>query len=73
MERGSRKRSSSGGNEKMERFGGRKEKMEEHCSTGQSPQWAVVPMEEEEVHTNIKRHQKNLNIPKKNRRNVCPA
>jgi len=20
-----------------------------HCSTGQSPQWAVVPMEEEEV------------------------
>ena len=24
------------------------EKMEGHCSTGQSPQWAVVPMEEEE-------------------------
>jgi len=23
-------------------------KMEGHCSTGQSPQWAVVPMEEEE-------------------------
>jgi hypothetical protein len=22
--------------------------MEEHCSTGQSSQWAVVPMEEEE-------------------------
>ena len=22
--------------------------MERHCSTGQSPQWAVVPMEEEE-------------------------
>ena len=22
--------------------------MEEHCSTGQSQQWAVVPMEEEE-------------------------
>jgi len=22
--------------------------MEEHCSTGQSPQWAVVPMKEEE-------------------------
>ena len=22
--------------------------MEEYCSTGQSPQWAVVPMEEEE-------------------------
>ena len=23
-------------------------KMEGHCSTGQTPQWAVVPMEEEE-------------------------
>ena len=22
--------------------------MDGHCSTGQSPQWAVVPMEEEE-------------------------
>jgi len=22
--------------------------MEGHCATGQSPQWAVVPMEEEE-------------------------
>jgi hypothetical protein len=22
--------------------------MEGHCSTGQSPQWAVVPMEKEE-------------------------
>ena len=32
----------------MERVGGRQEKMEGHCSTGQSPQWAVVPMEEEE-------------------------
>ena len=31
----------------MERVGGRQEKMEGHCSTGQSPQWAVVPMEEE--------------------------
>ena len=48
MERGSRKRSSSAGSEKMERGGGRQEKMEGHCSTGQSPQWAVVPMEEEE-------------------------
>jgi len=37
--------SSTSGSEKMERFGGRKEKMEEHCSTGESPQWAVVPME----------------------------
>ena len=48
MERGSRKRSSSAGSEKMDRVGGRKEKMERHCSTGQSPQWAVVQMEEEE-------------------------
>ena len=48
MERGNRKRSSSAGSEKMERVGGRQEKMEGHCSTGQSPQWAVVPMEEEE-------------------------
>ena len=24
------------------------EKMEGHCLTGQSPQWALVPMEEEE-------------------------
>jgi len=23
--------------------------MEGHCSTGQSPQWVVVPMEEEEA------------------------
>ena len=48
MERGSRKRSSSAGREKMDRVGGRKERMEGHCSTGQSPQWAVVPLEEEE-------------------------
>jgi len=48
MERGSRKRSSSAGSEKMERVGGREEKMEGDCSTGQSPQSAVVPMEEEE-------------------------
>ena len=48
MERGSRKRSSSAGSEKMERVGGRQGKMEGYCSTGQSPQWAVVPMEEEE-------------------------
>ena len=32
----------------MERVGGRQEKMEGLCSTGESPQWAVVPMEEEE-------------------------
>jgi len=30
----------------MERVGGRQEKMEGHCSTDQSPQWAVVAMEE---------------------------
>ena len=48
MERGSRKRSSSAGSEKMERVGGRYKKMEGHFSTGQSRQWAVVPMEEEE-------------------------
>ena len=48
MERGSRKISSSAGSEKTERVGGRSEKMEGHCSTGQSPQWAVVSMEEEE-------------------------
>jgi hypothetical protein len=33
----------------MERVGDRwKKKMEGSCSTGQSPQWAVVPVEEEE-------------------------
>ena len=46
MERGSRKRSSRAGSEKMDRVGSRQEKMEGHCSTGQSPQWAVVSMEE---------------------------
>ena len=46
MERRSRKRSSSDGSEKMERVGDRWDKMEEHRLTGQSPQWAVVPMEE---------------------------
>jgi len=48
MKSGTRKRSSSAGSEKMERVGGRQKKMEGHCLTGQSPQWAVVPMEEEE-------------------------
>jgi hypothetical protein len=32
----------------MERVGDRQEKIEGYCSTGQSPQWAVVPVEEEE-------------------------
>jgi len=27
--------------------------MEGHCSTGQSPKWAVVPMEEEEEYVKI--------------------
>jgi len=46
MERGSIERSSSAGSEEMERVGGRWEKMEGQCSTGQSQQWAVVPVEE---------------------------
>jgi len=33
----------------MERVGDRQGKMEGYCSTGQSPQWAAVPIEEEEV------------------------
>ena len=37
----------------MERVGGREEKMEGHCSTGESPQRAVVPMEEEDHHQTI--------------------
>jgi hypothetical protein len=32
----------------MERVGDRYGKMERHCSTGQSPLWAVAPTEEEE-------------------------
>jgi len=50
MERGSRKRSSSAGSEKIERVGGRKKKMEGHFSTDQSPQRVAAPMEEEEIH-----------------------
>ena len=53
MEKGSRKRSSSAGNEKMERVGGRQEKMEGHFSTCQSPQWAVVPVEEEDKNNTV--------------------
>jgi len=34
--------------------------MEGHCSTGQSPQWAVVPMEEEEDVNNA--HTKNCDV-----------
>jgi hypothetical protein len=47
MERGSRKRSSSAKSEKMEKVGDRQEKLRGYCSTSQSPQWTVVPMEEE--------------------------
>jgi hypothetical protein len=53
MEKISRKRSSSGGSEKMERLGERKEKMERYCSTGQCPQRAVAPVVEEEEEENL--------------------
>jgi len=55
MGRRSRKRSSSAGKEKMERVGDRQGKMERYCSTGQSPQWAVAPTEEEEFRENVQR------------------
>ena len=48
MERRSGKRSSSAGSEKMERGADRQGQMERYCSTGQSPQRAVAPTEEEE-------------------------
>jgi hypothetical protein len=32
----------------MERVGDREEKIEGSCLTGQSPQWAVVPVNDEE-------------------------
>jgi hypothetical protein len=38
-------RSSSARSEKMDRVGDRWEKIEVYCSTGQSPQRAVVPVE----------------------------
>jgi hypothetical protein len=47
-ERRSRKRPSSAGSEKMERVGDREGKIDRYCSTGQSPQEAVAPTEEEE-------------------------
>jgi hypothetical protein len=40
----------------MERTGDRWEKMEGSCSTGQSPRWAVVPVEEEELEYTPRRH-----------------
>jgi len=42
------KRSSSFGSEKMERVGDTQGQMERYLSTGQSPQRAVAPKEEEE-------------------------
>jgi hypothetical protein len=48
MVRRSRKRSSSAGSEKMDRVGDRWGKMERYCPTGQNPQRAVAPTEEEE-------------------------
>ena len=51
MERRIGKRSSSVGSEKMERVGDRQGQMERYCSTGQSPQRAVAPMEGEEFKT----------------------
>ena len=52
----------------MERVGGRQEKMEGHCSTGQSPQWAVVPMEEKEEEEEKKKEQKE----EEEEYHVCP-
>jgi hypothetical protein len=49
MERRSGNRSSSIGNEKMDRVGDRQGQMERYCSTGQSPQQAVELTEEEEA------------------------
>jgi hypothetical protein len=68
MERGSRKRSSSAGSEKIETVGGRYDKMEGHCSTGQSPQWAVVPMEGDEYSSYLTEN--NVSIRKTNWRMV---
>jgi hypothetical protein len=47
MERRGRKGSSSARSVEMERAGDRQEKMAGYCSTGQSPQRAVVLMEED--------------------------
>ena len=52
VERESRKRYSIAGSEKMDRVGDGQKKMEGRFSIGQSPQWAVVPMEGEEEDDN---------------------
>jgi len=35
--------------------------MEGHCSTGQSPQWAVVPMEEEKEEEEEEEEEEDVN------------
>jgi hypothetical protein len=62
MERGSRKRSSSSGSEKMEELVTDRKKWKESVrrSTGQSPQRALVPLEEEEEEG--KKEKKNLRV-----------
>jgi len=39
--------------------------MEGHCSTGQSPQWAVVPMQEEEGYIYIYYTEQCIDLGKK--------
>ena len=41
--------------------------MEGHCSTGQSPQWAVVPMEEEEEEEGLRNCPKHVEFYSKNK------
>ena len=57
MERRTGKRSSSAGSEKMETAGDRQRQIERYFSTGQSPQRAVAPTEEEEEDYFLKEHQ----------------
>jgi len=41
--------------------------MEGHCSTGQSPQWAVVPLEEEEdINEDSMRYADSMYVGKEN-------
>jgi hypothetical protein len=47
----------------MERVVKKWEKMEGSCSTGQSPLWAVVPMEEEEEEEEEEQQQQQQNLP----------
>ena len=43
---------------------------EKHCSTGQSPQWAVVPMEEEEEEEEKKKKKKQKKEKKKKKKKL---